>query len=809
MSGHPILPSDPISLPLLPLRDVVVFPHMVIPLFVGRPKSIKALEAAMEAGRQIMLVAQKAAGKDEPKAEDMFEIGCVSSILQMLKLPDGTVKVLVEGVQRANTSSIDDSGEFFTSVVVPVQPEANVTPEVEALRRAVTQQFDQYVKLNKKIPPEILTSISGIDDAGRLADTIAAHLPLKLEAKQSVLDLFSVSQRLEKLLEQLEHEVDILQVEKRIRGRVKRQMEKSQREYYLNEQVKAIQKELGEGEEGADLEELAKKIEAARMPKEARKKADAELKKLRLMSPMSAEATVVRNFIDTIVALPWSKKTKIKHNLANAEAVLNEDHYGLDKVKERILEYLAVQQRVDKVKAPILCLVGPPGVGKTSLGQSIARATGRKFVRMALGGVRDEAEIRGHRRTYIGSMPGKVLQSLAKVGTRNPLFLLDEIDKLGMDFRGDPSSALLEVLDPEQNHTFGDHYIEVDFDLSDVMFVATSNSLNIPPALLDRMEVIRLAGYTEDEKVSIAQTYLLPKQRKNNGVKDEELEVAESAIRGVIRYYTREAGVRSLEREVSKICRKVVKGLALKQYTGKVVVTDENLNDFLGVRRYDYGQATKDNQVGQVVGLAWTEVGGDLLTIESASMPGKGVITRTGSLGDVMKESVEAARTVVRSRAARLGIKDEAFEKRDIHIHVPDGATPKDGPSAGAAMATALVSVLTGIPVKASVAMTGEITLRGEITGIGGLKEKLLAAHRGGIKTVLIPEENVKDLQEIPENVKSAIEIVPVKWIDKVLEIALERMPTPLPEEEAKVEVKPDAAPAAAAAPISTEAVKH
>jgi ATP-dependent Lon protease len=809
MSGHPILPSDPISLPLLPLRDVVVFPHMVIPLFVGRPKSIKALEAAMEAGRQIMLVAQKAAGKDEPKAEDMFEIGCVSSILQMLKLPDGTVKVLVEGVQRANTSSIDDSGEFFTSVVVPVQPEANVTPEVEALRRAVTQQFDQYVKLNKKIPPEILTSISGIDDAGRLADTIAAHLPLKLEAKQSVLDLFSVSQRLEKLLEQLEHEVDILQVEKRIRGRVKRQMEKSQREYYLNEQVKAIQKELGEGEEGADLEELAKKIEAARMPKEARKKADAELKKLRLMSPMSAEATVVRNFIDTIVGLPWAKKTKIKHNLAHAEEVLNEDHYGLDKVKERILEYLAVQQRVDKVKAPILCLVGPPGVGKTSLGQSIARATGRKFVRMALGGVRDEAEIRGHRRTYIGSMPGKVLQSLSKVGTRNPLFLLDEIDKLGMDFRGDPSSALLEVLDPEQNHTFGDHYIEVDFDLSDVMFVATSNSLNIPPALLDRMEVIRLAGYTEDEKVSIAQTYLLPKQRKNNGVKDEELEVAESAIRGVIRYYTREAGVRSLEREISKICRKVVKGLALKQYTGKVVVSEENLNDFLGVRRYDYGQATKDNQVGQVVGLAWTEVGGDLLTIESASMPGKGVITRTGSLGDVMKESVEAARTVVRSRAARLGIKDELFEKRDIHIHVPDGATPKDGPSAGAAMATALVSVLTGIPVKASVAMTGEITLRGEITAIGGLKEKLLAAHRGGIKTVLIPEENVKDLQEIPENVKSAIEIVPVKWIDKVLEIALERMPDPLPEEEAKVEAKPDAAPAASAPPTSTEAVKH
>ncbi|MDE2400837.1 MAG: endopeptidase La [Burkholderiales bacterium] len=809
MSGHPILPSDPITLPLLPLRDVVVFPHMVIPLFVGRPKSIKALEAAMEAGRQIMLVAQKAAGKDEPKAEDMFEIGCVSSILQMLKLPDGTVKVLVEGVQRANTASIDDSGEFFTAVAVPVQPEDGLTPEVEALRRAVTQQFDQYVKLNKKIPPEILTSISGIDDAGRLADTIAAHLPLKLEAKQSVLDLFSVSQRLEKLLEQLEHEVDILQVEKRIRGRVKRQMEKSQREYYLNEQVKAIQKELGEGEEGADIEELVKKVEAARMPKEARKKADAELKKLRLMSPMSAEATVVRNYIDTIVALPWAKKTKIKHDLANAEGVLNEDHYGLDKVKERILEYLAVQQRVDKVKAPILCLVGPPGVGKTSLGQSIARATGRKFVRMALGGMRDEAEIRGHRRTYIGSMPGKVLQSLSKVGTRNPLFLLDEIDKLGMDFRGDPSSALLEVLDPEQNHTFGDHYIEVDFDLSDVMFVATSNSLNIPPALLDRMEVIRLAGYTEDEKVSIARTYLLPKQSKNNGVKDTEMDVQESAIRGVIRYYTREAGVRSLEREISKICRKVVKGITLKQYTGKVVVTEDNLNEFLGVRRYDYGQATKDNQVGQVVGLAWTEVGGDLLTIEAASMPGKGVITRTGSLGDVMKESVEAARTVVRSRAARLGIKDEAFEKRDIHIHVPDGATPKDGPSAGAAMTTALVSVLTGIPVKASVAMTGEITLRGEVTGIGGLKEKLLAAHRGGIKTVIIPEENVKDLQDIPENVKSAIEIIPVKWVDKVLEIALERVPQALPEEVSKVDAKPDVASAAAPAAATTEAVKH
>ncbi|HSI47337.1 MAG TPA: endopeptidase La [Ideonella sp.] len=807
MSGHPILPSEPITLPLLPLRDVVVFPHMVIPLFVGRPKSIKALEAAMEAGRQIMLVAQKAAGKDEPRAEDLFDVGCISSILQMLKLPDGTVKVLVEGVQRANTREVTDGEEHFSAEVMPIEPAGEASPEVEALRRAVTQQFDQYVKLNKKIPPEILTSIAGIDDPGRLADTIAAHLPLKLEAKQSVLDLFDVAKRLEKLLELLEHEVDILQVEKRIRGRVKRQMEKSQREYYLNEQVKAIQKELGDGEEGADLEELEKKITAARMPKEARKKADAELKKLKLMSPMSAEATVVRNYLDTLIGLPWSKKTKIKHDLGNAEEVLNEDHYGLEKVKDRILEYLAVQQRVEKVKAPILCLVGPPGVGKTSLGQSVARATGRKFVRMALGGVRDEAEIRGHRRTYIGSMPGKVLQSLSKVGTRNPLFLLDEIDKLGMDFRGDPSSALLEVLDPEQNHTFGDHYIEVDFDLSDVMFVATSNSMNIPPALLDRMEVIRLSGYTEDEKLHIAQKYLLPKQAKNNGVKDEEMEVAESAIRGIIRYYTREAGVRSLEREISKICRKVVKGMQLKTYSGKVVVTDENLHDFLGVRKYDFGRAEKTNQVGQVVGLAWTEVGGDLLTIEATAMPGKGNIIRTGSLGDVMKESVEAARTVVRSRARRLGIKDELFEKRDVHVHVPDGATPKDGPSAGAAMTTAFVSALTGIPVRADVAMTGEITLRGEVTAIGGLKEKLLAAHRGGIKLVMIPEENVKDLQDIPDNVKSHLEIVPVRWIDKVLEVALERAPTPLPDEEPVA-----ATPAASkdgAAVTSTDTLPH
>ena len=808
MSGHPILPAERITLPLLPLRDVVVFPHMVIPLFVGRPKSIKALEAAMEAGRQIMLVAQKAAGKDEPKSDDMFEVGCVSSILQLLKLPDGTVKVLVEGMQRAQAERVSDNGEHFVGDVVPVLPSGETTPEVEALRRAVTQQFDQYVKLNKKIPPEILTSISGIDDPGRLADTIAAHLPLKLEAKQSVLDIFATSKRLEKLLELLEHEVDILQVEKRIRGRVKRQMEKSQREYYLNEQVKAIQKELGDGEEGADLEELEKKIVAARMSKEARKKAENELKKLKLMSPMSAEATVVRNYIDTLVNLPWAKKSKIKHDLANAETVLNEDHFGLEKVKDRILEYLAVQQRVDKVKAPILCLVGPPGVGKTSLGQSVARATGRKFVRMALGGMRDEAEIRGHRRTYIGSMPGKVLQSLSKVGVRNPLFLLDEIDKLGMDFRGDPSSALLEVLDPEQNHTFSDHYVEVDFDLSDVMFVATSNSMNIPPALLDRMEVIRLSGYTEDEKLNIAQRYLLPKQEKNNGVKPGELEVTEGALRGIVRYYTREAGVRSLEREISKICRKVVKGLQLKTYPGSVVVHDENLNDFLGVRKYDFGRAEKKNQVGQVVGLAWTEVGGDLLTIEAAVMPGKGNIIRTGSLGDVMKESVEAARSVVRSRSRRLGVKDEMFEKRDVHIHVPDGATPKDGPSAGIAMTTAFVSALTGIPVRADVAMTGEITLRGEVTAIGGLKEKLLAAHRGGIKTVLIPEENVKDLQEIPENAKNNLEIVPVRWIDQVLEVALEARPQELPDEEA-VSKPTGAAPDVGAPVVAADGLPH
>jgi ATP-dependent Lon protease len=711
----------------------------------------------------------------------------------MLKLPDGTVKVLVEGAQRARVTEIQDVETHFTSELVPIAPDVTMGAEIEALRRAIVSQFEQYVKLNKKIPPEILTSLAGIDDAGRLADTIAAHLPLKLEQKQKMLEIISTSERLEALLSQLETEIDILQVEKRIRGRVKKQMEKSQRDYYLNEQVKAIQKELGEGEEGADIEELEKKIQAAHLPKDARKKVDGELKKLKLMSPMSAEATVVRNYIDTVISLPWRKKSKVNNSIPNAESVLDADHYGLDKVKERILEYLAVQQRVDKVKAPILCLVGPPGVGKTSLGQSIAKATNRKFIRMALGGVRDEAEIRGHRRTYIGSMPGKILQNMSKVAVRNPLFLLDEIDKLGMDFRGDPASALLEVLDPEQNHTFQDHYVEVDFDLSDVMFVATSNTLNIPPALLDRMEVIRLSGYTEDEKIHIAHDHLLPKVMKNNGVKPEELKVDESAMRDIVRYYTREAGVRSLERDVGKICRKVVKKLLAESEANKaaksnavipqVVVTSENLSDYLGVRRYNFGMAEKENQIGQVTGLAWTEVGGDLLTIEVADMPGKGVIQRTGSIGDVMKESVEAARSVVRARAARLGIADSIFEKRDIHVHFPEGATPKDGPSAGIAITTAIVSALTHIPVRADVAMTGEITLRGEVLAIGGLKEKLLAAHRGGIKTVLIPEENVKDLAEIPDNVKNHLEIVPVRWIDKVLEVALSSPTKPLPEE--------------------------
>ena len=798
MSGSQTLPAEPINLPLLPLRDVVVFPHMVIPLFVGRPRSIRALEAAMEAGKSIMLAAQKSAGKDDPTPDDVYEIGCIATILQMLKLPDGTVKVLVEGSQRARVVAIQDADTHFTSEILPILPDATAGAEIEALRRAIVSQFEQYVKLNKKIPPEILTSLAGIDDSGRLADTIAAHLPLKLEQKQKMLEIFPTAERLESLLAQLETEIDILQVEKRIRGRVKKQMEKSQRDYYLNEQVKAIQKELGEGEEGADIEELEKKINAAHLPKDARKKVDAELKKLKLMSPMSAEATVVRNYIDTVIGLPWKRKSKVNNSIPNAESVLDDDHYGLDKVKDRILEYLAVQQRVDKIKAPILCLVGPPGVGKTSLGQSIAKATNRKFLRMALGGVRDEAEIRGHRRTYIGSMPGKILQNMSKVGVRNPLFLLDEIDKLGMDFRGDPASALLEVLDPEQNHTFQDHYVEVDFDLSDVMFVATSNTLNIPPALLDRMEVIRLSGYTEDEKIHIAMDHLLPKLLKNNGVKPEELRIEESAVCDIVRYYTREAGVRSLEREIGKICRKVVKKLLAEVEARKaskssepiaqMVVTSDNLNDYLGVRRFNFGMAEKENQIGQVNGLAWTEVGGDLLTIEVADMPGKGVIQRTGSLGDVMKESVEAARTVVRARARRMGIADSVFEKRDIHVHFPEGATPKDGPSAGAAITTAIVSALTRIPVRADVAMTGEITLRGEVLAIGGLKEKLLAAHRGGIKTVLIPEENVKDLAEIPDNVKNHLEIIPVKWIDKVLEVALQSPPQPLPDEPAVTE---------------------
>ncbi|TDR79769.1 endopeptidase La [Paludibacterium purpuratum] len=776
-------------LPLLPLRDVVVSPHMVIPLFVGRSKSICALETAMDEGKHILLVAQRSASKDEPSPEDLYSVGTVATVLQMLKLPDGTVKVLVEGRQRARIKDVREDGGCYVCTVMPLPIEDDDGTETEAMRRALLAQFEQYVKLNKKIPPEILSSLAGIEKAGRLADTIVAHLPLKLEQKQEVLEMFDVKARLEHLLSQLESEIDILQVERRIRGRVKRQMEKSQREYYLNEQVKAIQKELGEMDEAGDFEELEKKIRAAGMSKEGREKALSELKKLGMMSPMSAEATVVRNYIDTLLDLPWKKKTKINKDVANAESVLDEDHFGLEKVKERILEYLSVQQRVDKLKAPILCLVGPPGVGKTSLGQSLARATGRKFVRMALGGVHDESEIRGHRRTYIGSMPGKVLQNMTKVGVKNPLFLLDEVDKLGADFRGDPASALLEVLDPEQNHSFVDHYAEVEYDLSDVMFVATANSLNIPPALLDRMEIIRLAGYTEDEKVNIAQRYLVPKQVKANGVQDDELVIQESALRDIVRYYTREAGVRSLDREVARICRKVVTGHLLKKGGDKVTVSARNLGKYLGVRRFDFGLAEEENRIGQVTGLAWTEVGGELLTIEAVALPGKGNIIRTGQLGEVMQESITAAMSVVRSRAASLGIKRDFYEKLDMHIHVPEGATPKDGPSAGGAMTTAIVSVLTGIPVRADVAMTGEITLRGEVLPIGGLKEKLLAALRGGIKHVLIPQGNVKDMAEIPANIKSKLEIHPVKWIDEVLTLALERQPEPLSEEEKSEEV--------------------
>lgn len=777
----PVNNPDQVQLPLLPLRDVVVFPHMVIPLFVGRPKSIKALESAMESGKTILLVAQKFAAKDEPGPEDLYSVCSVANLLQMLKLPDGTVKVLVEGGRRANILQVIDTGDHFSGKVVLLPPDTVDSNEVEAMRRAMLVQFEQYVKLNKKIPPEVHTSLSGIDEAGRLADTIAAHLPLKLEQKQEILEIFDVPKRLEHLLGLLETELDILQVEKRIRGRVKRQMEKSQRDYYLNEQVKAIQKELGEGEDGADLEEMDKKIKAANMSKEGRIKAKSELKKLRLMSPMSAEATVVRNYIDALVALPWKKKSKIGKDLYAAEIVLEKDHYGLDKVKERIVEYLAVQQRVDKLKAPILCLVGPPGVGKTSLGQSIARATNRKFVRMSLGGVRDEAEIRGHRRTYIGSMPGKILQNMTKVGVKNPLFLLDEVDKIGMDFRGDPSSALLEVLDPEQNNSFVDHYIEVEYDLSDVMFVATANTLNIPPALLDRMEVLRLSGYTEDEKLNIATRYLLPKQMKNHGLREDELAVSEAALRDITRYYTREAGVRGMEREISKICRKVVKALLLKGSQKKITVSARNLGKYLDVRRYLYGIAEEKNQVGQATGLAWTEVGGELLTIEAVVLPGKGKTISTGKLGEVMQESIQAALSVVRSRSKALGISEDFYQKNDIHIHLPEGATPKDGPSAGIGICVAMVSVLTSIPVRAAVAMTGEITLRGEVLPIGGLKEKLLAAHRGGIKMVLIPEDNVKDLAEIPDNIKNRLNIHPVKWIDQVLDLALERKPEVLP----------------------------
>jgi ATP-dependent Lon protease len=792
------------DLPLLPLRDIVLFPFMVIPLFVGRPKSIKALEAAMAGNKRIMLTAQKSAEKENVTTHDVYNIGCVANILQMLKLPDGTVKVLVEGSYRARINHISDTPSHFIADVTSIESVYGDKVESEGLRRSIIERFDNYVKLNKKIPQEVITTLSSIDDAGRLTDTVAAHLPINLEQKQAILEIINVQKRMEQLIGKIEGELDIQQVEKRIRGRVKKQMETTQREYYLNEQVKAIQKELGEEDESNGVDELAKKITLAKMPKGAHEKATSELKKLKMMSPTSAEATVVRTYIETLVSLPWKKKSKVNHDLENAEKVLEGDHYGLDKVKERILEYLAVQQRVDKLKAPILCFVGPPGVGKTSLGQSIAKATNREYVRMALGGVQDESEIRGHRRTYIGSMPGKILQSLAKCGVRNPLFLLDEVDKMGGSNRGDPAAALLEVLDPEQNHTFSDHYLEVDFDLSDVMFVATSNSYNIPPALLDRMEVIRLSGYTEDEKQSIAERYLLPKQIKNNGLKNHEISIDESALRDIIRYYTREAGVRSLEREISKICRKVVKMLLLKKDLTKITVSAENIDKFLGVRKYDYGIAEKNNQVGQVVGLAYTEVGGELLTIEAMTMPGKGSVISTGTLGDVMKESIEAARTVVRSRAKQFGIKNEMFEKTDIHIHVPEGATPKDGPSAGVGMTTALVSSFTGIPVRADVAMTGEITLRGEVLPIGGLKEKLLAAHRGGIKTVLIPEQNVKDLSEIPDNVKNSLEIIPVRWIDKVLEIALKRKLVPIVDE-----IKVDVSSITPAVVVPIEVIKH
>jgi ATP-dependent Lon protease len=778
--------SSTAVVPVLPLRDVVVYPHMVIPLFVGREKSIRALEAAMDDDKKILLVAQKSAEVDDPQVDDIHELGTLSIILQLLKLPDGTVKVLVEGAERAGVVQFETTEEFFSAQIeTKGAGEQNGEREVDVLMRSLLTLFDQYVKLNKKVPPEILTSLSGIDEPGRLADTIAAHMALKLDEKQRILEIENVRERLEHLMGMIEAEIDVLQIEKRIRGRVKQQMEKSQREYYLNEQMKAIQKELGEMDDVPnETDELQEKIDKAGMSKEAKTKATAELNKLKMMSPMSAEATVVRNYIDWLVSVPWKKRSKIRHDLALAEKVLDEDHYGLDKVKERILEYLAVQQRVRKLKGPILCLVGPPGVGKTSLGRSIARATNRKFTRMSLGGVRDEAEIRGHRRTYIGSLPGKIIQNLSKIGVRNPLFLLDEIDKMSMDFRGDPSSALLEVLDPEQNSTFGDHYLEVEFDLSDVMFVATSNSLNIPGPLLDRMEVIRIPGYTEDEKVNIATRYLLPKQIQNNGLKDKELSISDKTIRDIVRFYTREAGVRNLEREIAKICRKVVKELLLRTDGRKINVTPRNIEKYLGVKRFRYGRAEEHDQIGQVTGLAWTEVGGELLSIESTIVPGKGRLIHTGQLGEVMQESIQAATTVVRSRSQALGIEEDFYQKYDIHVHVPEGATPKDGPSAGVGMCTTLVSALTGIPVRADVAMTGEITLRGEVLPIGGLKEKLLAAHRGGITIVLIPEDNRKDLAEIPKNVKDKLDIRPVKWIDEVLEVALQHAPVPLADDQ-------------------------
>tara|TARA_B100000446_G_scaffold32523_1_gene27926 strand:- start:2982 stop:5402 length:2421 start_codon:yes stop_codon:yes gene_type:complete len=780
------------DLPLLPLRDVVVYPHMVIPLFVGREKSIEALEQAMATDKQVLLLAQKNASDDDPTKDDLYGIGTISSILQLLKLPDGTVKVLVEGGERARVNNIHDEGSYFRAETEALPASEIPSAESDALLRSAMGQFEQYVNLSKKVPSEVMTSLSGIDEPGRLADTVAAHMSLDLEQKQEILEMFDIRERLEHLLGLMEAEIDLFQVEKRIRGRVKKQMEKSQREYYLNEQMKAIQKELGEiGEEPNEMEELEQKVAEAKMPEEAEKKTRAELNKLKMMSPMSAEASVVRAYIDWMISVPWSKRSKVKHDLKRAEKVLEQDHYGLDEVKERILEYLAVQKRVKKIKGPVLCLVGPPGVGKTSLGESIARATNREFIRMALGGVRDEAEIRGHRRTYIGSLPGKLVQKMAKAGVKNPLFLLDEIDKMGMDNRGDPASALLEVLDPEQNNTFNDHYLEVDYDLSDVMFICTSNSMNIPGPLLDRMEVIRIPGYTEDEKLNIAIRYLLPKQMKNNGLKTTELEVDEEAIRDIVRYYTREAGVRGLDREIAKLCRKVVTRHVKDKDMSTDRFTAEMLEEFLGVRKFDYGVAEEENQVGQVTGLAWTQVGGELLTIESSAVKGKGRIVKTGSLGDVMQESIQAALTVVRSRSQILGITPDFIDNHDVHIHVPEGATPKDGPSAGIAMCTTLVSVLTGIPVKADVAMTGEITLRGEVLKIGGLKEKLLAAHRGGIKTVLIPNDNERDLREIPDNIKADLKIIPVKWIDQVLEVALQHMPTSFTDEEyEKLEAK-------------------